>query len=115
MGLYAGVDLSADTVIWEFDERVDWAISREEFDAFPEPYRSRMGHYVYLDDSGLYILCGDNAKFMNHADEPNCADPDGEYTITRQPVRAGEELTCDYTAFDLESRREGLDFTAARR
>ncbi|HSM59392.1 MAG TPA: SET domain-containing protein, partial [Longimicrobiales bacterium] len=49
----------------------------------------------------------DNAKFMNHAIDPNCADPEGEYTVTRRHVRAGEELTCDYRSFDLESRVNG--------
>lgn len=114
VGLYAGTDLEADTVIWEFDERVDWAISRAEFDAFPEPYRERMRHWVYLDDAGLYVLCGDNAKFMNHSDDPNCADPDGAYTITRRAVKAGEELTCDYTEFDVESQAKGLAFGGTR-
>lgn len=113
MGLYTGVDVEAETVIWEYDERVDWKITPEQFVAFPEPYRSRMGHYVYLDDSGLYILCGDNAKFMNHSDTPNCDDPDGEYTVTRRAIGAGEELTCDYTQFDVESRDQGLDFDSA--
>lgn len=110
MGLYSGTDLAAGTVIWEYDDRVDWKITPEEFAGFPDPYRSRMGHYVYLDASGLYILCGDNAKFMNHAAHPNCDDPDGEYTVTRQAIATGEELTCDYTQFDVESRTNGLDF-----
>lgn len=112
MGLYSGTDLEAGTVIWEYDERVDWKITPEEFAEFPDPYRSRMGHYVYLDAEGLYILCGDNAKFMNHAADPNCDDPDGEYTITRQVIAAGEELTCDYTQFDVAARNNGLDFIA---
>lgn len=110
MGLFAGTDLAAGTVIWEFDERVDWRLTPEEFERFPDPYRALMGHYLYLDDSGVYILCGDNAKFMNHTEDPNCDDPDGEFTITRRAVLAGEELTCDYTQFDLESRTNGLTF-----
>jgi hypothetical protein len=47
---------------------------------------------------------------MNHADEPNCDDTGGEYTITRQAVRAGEELTCDYRLFDLEAKTLGVTF-----
>ena len=104
VGLYAATDLPAGTIIWEYTDGVDWRISPEEFALFPEPYRSRLRHYVYQEDGGTFVLCGDNAKFMNHANDPNCADPDGEYTITRRHVRAGEELTCDYRSFDLESR-----------
>lgn len=114
VGLFAGVDLERGTVIWEFDERVDWRIDPNELDAFPEPYRSRMKRYVYLDASEAFVLCGDNAKFMNHSDDANCDDPDGKYTITRRAVRAGEELTCDYLQFDVESRRDGLNFETGR-
>lgn len=112
MGLFAGTDLDAGTVIWEFDEGVDWRLTREEFERFPEPYRGRLRHYVYVDEAGMYVLCGDNAKFMNHSATPNCDDPDGRVTITRHPVRAGEELTSDYRRFDVESRKHGLDFGA---
>lgn len=110
VGLYAGTDLAEGTIIWEYDETVDWQMTPGELASFPEPYRSRMKHYVYLDQSGLYVLCGDNARFMNHSQDPNCDDPDGAHTITRRAVRAGEELTCDYTQFDVESRKDGLAF-----
>jgi len=110
VGLYAGTDLPAGTIVWEYDETVDWRLTPEELASFPEPYRSRMKHYAYLEDDGLYILCGDNAKFMNHSEDPNCDDPEGAYTITNRAVHAGEELTCDYTQFDVESRERGLDF-----
>jgi uncharacterized protein len=110
VGLFAATELPAGTVIWEFTEGVDWRITPGEFAEFPEPFRSRLRHYVYQEESGTYVLCGDNAKFMNHADEPNCDDPEGEYTITRRLVHAGEELTCDYRSFDLESRELGLGY-----
>jgi SET domain-containing protein len=110
MGLFAGTDLPAGSVIWEFTEGVDWRMPREDVDSLPEPYRSRFRHYVYLDETGVFVLCGDNAKFMNHSDNPNCEDPDREHTVTLRAIRAGEELTCDYRQIDLESRANGLDF-----
>jgi len=113
VGLFAATDLPAGTVIWEFTEGVDWRISPAEFAAFPEPYRSRLRHYVYEDDSGVFVLCGDNGKFMNHHDTPNCDDPEGAYTVTNRFVRAGEELTCDYRSFDRESRIKGMSFYQA--
>jgi SET domain-containing protein len=111
VGLFAATDLPAGTVVWEYTEGVDWRISPEEFAAFPEPYRSRLRHYVYEEDAGAFVLCGDNAKFMNHDDAPNCDDPEGEYTVTNRLVRAGEELTCDYRSFDRESRLSGMLFS----
>jgi SET domain-containing protein len=113
VGLYAATDLPAGTVIWEYTEGVDWRIAPEEFARFPEPYRSRLRHYVYEEDSGVFVLCGDNAKFMNHSDRPNCDDPEGAYTVTNRVVRAGEELTCDYRSFDRDSRMHGMEFHRA--
>jgi len=81
---------------------------RWEFAVSPQ-----LRHYVYEEDSGTFVLCGDNGKFMNHNDAPNCDDPEGAYTITNRHVRAGEELTCDYRSFDRESRLSGMEFHRA--
>lgn len=113
MGVYSATDLAAGTVIWEYTPDVDWQIAPHELDDFPEPYRSWLHHYLYLDESGVYVLCGDNAKFMNHDDDPNCDDSGEIHTVTRRPVAGGEELTCDYRLFDLEAKRHGSGFELA--
>lgn len=104
MGLFTAVDLAPGTVVWEYQEGVDSRLAPAVVAGFPEPYRSRVRHYLYLDESGLYVLCGDNARFMNHHPHPNCVDPEGPHTLAARWIRAGEELTCDYRSFDLESR-----------
>jgi SET domain-containing protein len=110
VGLFAATDLPAHHHIWEFTEGVDWRITPSELILFPEPFQSKLRHYLYQEDSGLYVLCGDNAKYMNHSDDPNCDDQGNEGTVTLRAIRAGEELTCDYRLFDLESRTFGLTF-----
>ncbi len=110
VGLFAAHRIRQGTPIWEFTEGVDWLLTRSELDAFPEPFRSRIRHYVYLDDDQRYVLCGDNAKFMNHHDEPNCTDRDPRYTVTLRAIERGEELTCDYREFDADSRVNGVRF-----
>jgi hypothetical protein len=65
--------------------------------------------YCYLSPEGIYVFCGDNAKFMNHSTDPNCDDPEGRYTVANRDIEAGEELTSDYTTFDLESADKGAD------
>ena len=110
VGLFTAERLPDGTRIWEFSEGVDWKITPEELAMFPEPYQARLRHYVYRDEAGVYVLCGDNAKFMNHDPEPNCSDADPRFTVTLRVVSAGEELTCDYPEFDNDSRHEGLTF-----
>lgn len=113
VGLFSARDLEPGTVIWEFTPGVDWEIPPGDLERFPEPYRSQLRHYLYRDDTGLYVLCGDNAKFMNHEDDPNCDDSDQVHTVVRRAVEAGEELTCDYRQFDLDARSDGFAFATA--
>ncbi len=49
------------------------------------------------------MLCGDDARFFNHSDTPNCFDfPDerGGTTVAARDIDPGEELTSDYASFD---------------
>ena len=62
--------------------------------------------YAYLDESGDYVLCGDNGKFMNHSFDPNCDDQEGPCTM--RDIAEGEELTCDYRLFDRDTLLEEL-------
>lgn len=111
IGVFAASDLPKGTLIWTFDPRVDWRMTAEELAAFPEPYQSWLRAWCYLEAEGTYVLCGDNAKFMNHTEAPNCDDPEGKYTVTNRAIMRDEELTCDYRAFDYESAIKGLGFS----
>lgn len=110
VGVFAAESIKRGTRIWEFTEGVDWLLTAEDLQAFPEPFQSRLRHYVYRDQTGRYVLCGDNAKFMNHHVEPNCTDRDPRYTVTLRTIHAGEELTCDYREFDEDFRINGVRF-----
>ena len=101
VGVFAVEFIPARTMIWDFTPEVDWTLTAEELASFPQPFQSRLRHYTYLDETGVYVLCGDHARFMNHADLPNCDDR-GSYTVTNRDIEPGEELTCDYRTFDLE-------------
>lgn len=114
-GVFAARAIPAGTLIWEFTPGVDWEITPESLAAFPEPYQTQLRAWCYLDDDGLYVFCGDNGKFMNHADAPNCDDPPGRFTVANRDIAEGEELTCDYRTFDRETAEKGFDFELADR
>lgn len=107
VGVYTPFPITRGTVLWDYDEGVDWRLTPEELAAFPEPYQERLRHYCYRDESGIYVLCGDNARYMNHSFEPNCDDR-GEHTVALRDIAAFEELTCDYRDFDAESTYDEL-------
>jgi SET domain-containing protein len=65
--------------------------------------------YSYFDDRvGLYELCSDDARFFNHADDPNTASVEspagGHFDVATRDIATGEELTCDYRTFDRDWR-----------
>lgn len=108
-GVFAGEPIPAGTRIWEFTPDVDLRLAPAVLEAVPDPLRAKLRMYCYQEPDGTLVLCGDNAKFMNHSFEPNCDDVEGPYTITKRDIAQGEELTCDYRLFDLESAQDGLE------
>ena len=99
-GVFTPVDIPQGTRLWEYTPAVDWKLTPEELELILPRLRPRLKTYCYLNAEGFFVLCGDNARFMNHAEDPNCDDPGGEVTIARRDIRAREELTCDYRRFD---------------
>jgi SET domain-containing protein len=106
MGLFADQAIPKGTVTWRFMPGLDRLLTEDEMNALPEPARSSLLDHTYRDAaSGLFVLCADNARFMNHAEDPNTAgvhEPcaiEG-YDVATRDIAAGEELTCDYRTFD---------------
>jgi SET domain-containing protein len=107
IGLFAVDFIPRGTVIWSMSEVIDRALTPAELNALSEPALKQVRKYSYFDaDLGKYVFCGDDARFFNHSDEPNCVDvsdgPNGGLTIAARDIYPGEELTCDYSLFDAE-------------
>ncbi len=107
IGLFADQFIPRDTVVWEFNPLIDLKLKEDEIATLAEGARQQVQKYSYRDElSGLYIFCGDDARFFNHEDEPNCASvtwgPFGGRTIAGRDIRPGEELTCNYRSFDRD-------------
>jgi uncharacterized protein len=111
MGLFAVEDIPKGTAVWRFEKGFDREFSPEEFAALPAQAQAHIRWFAYVDKAtGGWILSGDHACFMNHAPEPNTgATRDAVPPITTVALRdiaAGEELTCDYRAFDAEAGKK---------
>lgn len=106
IGLFADQDIPAGTITWRFVPGFDQLFTDDELNTLPEPARSEIRTYTYKHEAtGQHVYCLDNARFMNHAENPNTRGihADGEiagYDIATRDIRKGEELTCDYYTFD---------------
>jgi SET domain-containing protein len=104
-GLFARERIPAGTLVWLLDRSVDRAVTKDDLDSWPADEQERLRNYIYIDVvTGLYVLCGDDARYMNHADEPNTRTI-GDQTFATRDISPGEELTCDYREFDAVSRK----------
>lgn len=115
VGLFAAKSISSGTPTWRFTPGIDQAIHPDLVDRIPPPARRSFLTYAYLDiRTGLYILCSDDARFMNHSEDPNIRgdydlDPVFGVDVAARDIEAGEELLCDYRTFDRMDR-ESLHF-----
>jgi len=100
-GLFAAEPLVRGRLVWRFDPRVDRILTDEELEAEAQTSELPLRTFVYQAKPGLWVLCGDDAVYMNHAADPNCDDPDR--TVARRDIAVGQELTVDYRLFDASA------------
>jgi uncharacterized protein len=109
IGLFAAERISRGSVVWEFRRGFDAVLSRSDIRNLSSAARVQVENYAYLDlRTGEIILCGDDARFLNHDDDPNVVDdPADPYRcFARRDLAAGEELLCNYFEFDRTASRK---------
>lgn len=109
IGLFAVEFIPKDTIVWEFDKNVDESFTKEEVENLPEPKRTEIEslYFAYVSkQTGLYINCGDDAKYTNHSSLPNIGTKQGEFEeicYALRDIQKGEEITQNYNDFaDVE-------------
>src|SRR5579872_7061140 len=104
LGLFAAEDIAAGTVIWKLDEGWDLVVDDKDW---PEDVsRSFLKTYAYLSPTSkkpLYVICIDNARFVNHSARPTGIGGQSNMTVAARDIAAGEEITEDYRTFDGEA------------
>jgi uncharacterized protein len=111
LGLFTMQFIAKGTPLWRFEEGFDRAFTTAQFEALPRSAQEHLRWFAYFDAiRGTWILSGDHTCFMNHSVEPNTGAPPDTgtpvMTVALRNIAAGEELTCDYFAFDREARQK---------
>jgi SET domain-containing protein len=109
VGLFADEPIAAGMIVWKFDEGLDQRFSEDFYATRNALLKEFLFTYAWLDVSG-WILCGDDARFVNHSALPNLGGGKALVSIALRDIPVGEELTEDYEMFDLDfvSYRENL-------
>jgi uncharacterized protein len=111
IGLFAAEPIRKGTVLWRMNPLIDIELTEAQVRTLAPPAREQLEKYTYTDlVRKRLVLCGDDARFFNHDDAPNCLDyPDAEggKTVASRDIAVGEELTCDYAQIDANHRPYG--------
>jgi hypothetical protein len=107
IGLYADEFIPKGTIIWRFTPGLDLKLNQQQL----QDYKSRVDvarleDFIYRSKiSGDFILCADDARFINHSAHPNTIDTSEDVeglTIASRDIFPGEEIVSDYESFDAD-------------
>lgn len=105
LGVFAGKPIAKGTAVWRFSPGFDLEAESAVLEALLAVQRERLMHYGYVDERlKKFVLCCDDARFLNHSDQPTLVQDlaEGGHGIDRaaRDIAVGEELTVDYGTFE---------------
>jgi len=97
IGLFAADPIRAGTVVWLYQEPFDRKWLPEYVRTLPAVAQEYVFHFCARLRDGTFLVTGDNDRFWNHEQNPNClTNPTATETVAVKDIRAGEEMTEDY-------------------
>jgi uncharacterized protein len=108
IGLFAGEFIPTGKIIWQWHHGFDQIFDPNDVDTLPEPARTLLIQRAYFSKYlQKYVLCGDDARFMNHSTTPNTRDSGGHdfqgTTIAIRDIQPNEEITINYFEYDEDA------------
>lgn len=101
LGLFADAPVAAGALVWRLDREWDRVLPMGLLAALAPVQQAFLSRYAYFDNElQALVLCADDARFMNHSDQPNVGPVVDGACVALQPIAADAELTCDYRALD---------------
>ena len=113
IGVFLKERVPAGGLVWRFDARIDRVYTPDEIASLPAHMQRYLRTYsTFHRATGLWVLCGDNGRHFNHADQPSTvsnAISFGEDHAVRD-LKPGDELTSDYRTICDDVRLNGMSF-----
>lgn len=109
LGLFAAEPIRAGETIWQFDKGADRIIC----DVPPGIPTEFVQCYGFAFSPLTFLLCVDDARFINHSCDPNGKSDGPGLTVAARDIAAGEEITEDYREFEPAGRIAAMPFVSA--
>jgi hypothetical protein len=100
-GIFATAFMPMGTIVY-VEDPLDIKISAENALLQDDRYKGFIKKYSVRDRQGNYILCWDNAKYVNHCCQFNTISTGYDFEIAIRDIEAGEQITDEYGLFNLE-------------
>lgn len=102
MGVFANEIVPMGTIVWVYDPDFDNYINVEDVNKLPEAYIDFINRQARVTEiEGRICLCGDDARFTNHSDDPNIEpsyDDKGSFFAVLD-LKPGDEITVSYNNY----------------
>ncbi|HXS37944.1 MAG TPA: SET domain-containing protein [Flavipsychrobacter sp.] len=95
------------TITWIMDP-LDQIFSSNDIKKLDPFFQDLLATYSYRDGNGDFILCWDNARFVNHSFHSNCISTAYNFELAVRDIKVGEELTDDYGYLNITEPFECL-------
>lgn len=107
-GVVATEFIPAGTITWVLD-KLDREFTPAELESLEPIYQSILDTYTFRDNKGRFILCWDNARYVNHSFNSNCLTTAYDFEVAIRDIHAGEQLTDDYGYLNIPQPFRGID------
>jgi SET domain-containing protein len=106
LGLFALEPVTAGQPVWRLQPDLDRLLPLDAPDSLPAAQQEFLGRHAYFDARhAALVLCCDDARFMNHADDPNVSEVREDTCVALRDIAPGEEFTCNYHQLDPRPMR----------
>lgn len=104
-GIFAAGFIPMGTITYVQD-KLDIVIPTNSQLRYQTAYAANIKRYTARDTDGNWVLCWDNAKYINHCCHPNTLGTGYHFDIAIYDIQTGDELLCDYALLNLEEEMD---------
>lgn len=107
-GVVATELIPAGTITWVLD-KLDREFTPLDLQSLDSIYQDILDTYTFRNNSGNFVLCWDNGRYVNHSFNSNCLTTAYDFEIAIRDILPGEQLTDDYGYLNISQPFRGID------
>jgi hypothetical protein len=111
IGVFLLQPVKKEEVVWHYHPRIDRVYTEADREALPPLISDFIDTYgCWHEKTGLWMVCGDHARFLNHSENPVLLAQGVAFSdyIAAGDLAVGTELNVNYHAICDKTRMNGV-------